>query len=218
MLGIPSVPPLGPIPEYKNEIIENARNPINIPVNRTIYPLFINSTLFTCFLVFLVLEMILKMSLLKVKFQDSYIYILIKTKNQFVVRNMLVKFRGKVFTGIHKGTRYTSFPWVVLRIREVLGFEPFPGTLNISVSPEYRISEFLRKNKGAKIEAKKGYYSGQIHKVLINGRVEGGFVKPDVPGYLENVVELVAPVSLREMFDLEDGDEVEVILLLEYIL
>ncbi|RLI18764.1 hypothetical protein DRO44_00260 [Candidatus Bathyarchaeota archaeon] len=40
-------------------------------------------------------------------------------------------------------------------------------------------------------------------------------VLPEITGYPDNIVEIVAPVNLREKFGLKDGETVEVKIVLE---
>lgn len=128
---------------------------------------------------------------------------------------MIVTIKGKVFTGLSEGRRFTELPWVRRQVKEELGFEPLPGTLNLSLSSDTEISILLSRFEGREILPEKGYFSGRLYRASIMGKVLGAVVRPDVPGYPEDVVEIVAPVCLREEFHLRDGDEVEVEIWLE---
>ncbi|MCW4020677.1 MAG: CTP-dependent riboflavin kinase [Candidatus Bathyarchaeota archaeon] len=128
---------------------------------------------------------------------------------------MIVTVKGKVFTGLSEGKRFIELPWVNEQIKVKLGFEPFPGTLNLSLSPDVQVGKLLSAFEGWKVLPKEGYSSGRFYRALINGRVACGVVRPEVPDYPEDVIEVVASVCLREEFGLEDGDEVEVEIWLE---
>jgi riboflavin kinase len=123
-------------------------------------------------------------------------------------------FKGKVTAGTGEGKRFTELPWVKKAIKEKLGFEPYPGTLNLALPEKVRINTLLGESKGYIILARKGFFSGRFYRALMMRTVYGALVRPDVPGYPDNVAELVAPVCLREKLNLKDGDEVEVELLL----
>jgi CTP-dependent riboflavin kinase len=43
----------------------------------------------------------------------------------------------------------------------------------------------------------------------INGRYECGVIIPLVPNYPEQILEIVAPVHLKDALSIRDGDEVE---------
>jgi len=128
---------------------------------------------------------------------------------------MIITVKGEVFTGLSEGKRFIKLPWVRRQIEGQLGFEPHPGTLNLSVSSDIRMGNLLEKFKGRGILPEKGYFLGRLYKALIVGRVPGAVIRPEVPGYPENVIEIVAPICLREELHLRDGDLVEVKIWLE---
>jgi riboflavin kinase len=121
-----------------------------------------------------------------------------------------IAFKGKVFAGTGEGRKYTELPWVKKAIKEKLGFEPYPGTLNLALPAQLRLCDLLGKSRGYEIPAQKGYYSGRFYKALLMKKMFGALIKPEVPGYPDNIAEFVAPICLREFFSLKDGDEVEV--------
>lgn len=128
---------------------------------------------------------------------------------------MIITIKGKVFTGLSEGRRFTELPWVRRQVKEQLGFEPHPGTLNLSLSSDTEMGILLSRFEGREILPEKGYSSGRLYRASIMRRVLGAVVRPEVPGYPEDVVEIVAPVCLREELHLRDGDEVEVEIWLE---
>jgi len=122
---------------------------------------------------------------------------------------MIITVKGKVFTGLGDGKKFIELPWVKEQIREKLGFEPYPGTLNLSLSSDAQIINLLNSFRGWKILPQEGYFPGRFYKALIMRRVHGAIVKPEVPRHPEGVIEIIAPFCLREEFNLKDG-EVEV--------
>jgi len=128
---------------------------------------------------------------------------------------MIVTVKGKVFTGFSEGKKFTELPWVKRRVKEKLGFTPYAGTLNIILPPDLQISKLLNEFKGWEIPPENGYFPGYFHKALINGEIHGAVVRPSIPRYPRDVVEILAPICLRERFNLKDGDEVEVKIWLE---
>jgi riboflavin kinase len=128
---------------------------------------------------------------------------------------MILTIKGKVFTGVSEGKRFTELPWVKKQIMRQLGFEPYPGTLDLLVSSDFQIGIMLSRFRGRDILPEEGYFSGRLYKALIMERVLGALVRPEIPGYPEDTVEILAPICLREELDLRDGDEVEVKIWLE---
>lgn len=124
--------------------------------------------------------------------------------------------KGTVFSGEGKGRFFVNIPWAMRQFSEKLGFKPYPGTLNIRLLPEYKaIVRIMDNHKGIEIEPEEGFYPGKCFKALIAGRIEGAIVIPQVPYYPEEMLEVIAPVNLRETLSLTDGDELEITIILE---
>jgi riboflavin kinase len=117
---------------------------------------------------------------------------------------------GKVFSGQKGGTKFIKLPWVERQIIEKLGFTPYPGTLNLKLTKEsIEIKKQLLKAKAIEILPVKGFCCGLCFKARIMDKIDGAIVLPQVPTYPEDVVEIIAPASLRETLKLKEGDEVQ---------
>ncbi|MBX5326435.1 MAG: DUF120 domain-containing protein [Candidatus Bathyarchaeia archaeon] len=119
--------------------------------------------------------------------------------------------KGRIFSGHGGGARYLKLPWVKKQITEKLGFEPFLGTLNLKLSKETveRKKQLLRSSVAIKIIPEEGFCLGLCFKTLIMNKIQGAIVLPQVPGYPEDVLEVIAPVSLRKTLGVTEGDEVQ---------
>lgn len=121
-------------------------------------------------------------------------------------------FRGRVFSGIGDGRYYMRVYRRILR--EKLGFTPFLGTLNLKVSTneDLRMVQELRMRPAIEIRefsaGDRRFGSGRCTHVLVNGTIKGAVVFPQRTHYGPDVVEVIAPVNLREALGLKDGDEV----------
>jgi riboflavin kinase len=121
-----------------------------------------------------------------------------------------IKLSGKVFSGRGEGEKFLELPWVKRQVKEKLGFIPYHGTLNIMLSEEStKRRKLLEKATSMKVCPAEGYCSGKILKVFV-GMLECAIVIPDVEGYPGNVLEIIAPVNLREKLQLADGDKITV--------
>ncbi|UCC58651.1 MAG: CTP-dependent riboflavin kinase [Candidatus Bathyarchaeum sp.] len=117
--------------------------------------------------------------------------------------------QGKVISGSERGKQFVNLPWVKRQLKEKLGFNPYPGTLNLQLANEKDIDE-LRRANGITIEPEKGYFKGKCFKALVMEKIEGAVVLPDVPEYPVDLLEILAPVNLRKTLRLKDGVEIEV--------
>lgn len=117
---------------------------------------------------------------------------------------------GKIATGEGNGKKYLQLPWVKQQLEEKLGFTPFLGTLNLELSRQsVKRKRKLPKAKTIMICPPKGYCVGLFFKASIGG-LECVVVLPQIEGYAEDLLEVIAPVNLREALKLGDGDTAKV--------
>jgi riboflavin kinase len=135
--------------------------------------------------------------------------------------NMTV-LKGQVVPGIGEGAIYMSIPNYIEAFKEILGFEPYPGTLNIRLFDEdVPLRQMLRERRiGFRIEPIKtseGEYGGvTVYKAIIMGNgvsVSGGALDIDKTKHGDEILEVIAPVRLRDELHLKDNDTVEVTIL-----
>jgi riboflavin kinase, archaea type len=122
---------------------------------------------------------------------------------------------GAVFTGLSEGSYYMSLDGYKKQFISKLGFDPFPGTLNLRVVKEDLDSrKILDTYPFVYIEGfaneKRTYGPAKCFRAVVNDNVKSAIVLPIRAHYGEDVVELIAPVSLRKQFRLVDGDKVRV--------
>lgn len=124
--------------------------------------------------------------------------------------------KGIVFSGKGEGTRFIELPWVKKQITEKLGFTPHPGTLNIKLTKEnFKSRASLEKVEAMEISPVIGFHRGRFFKAYLMGNLKCAVVIPEVSNYPRDILEVIAPVNLREKLQLKDGDCVEVKILLE---
>jgi riboflavin kinase len=117
-------------------------------------------------------------------------------------------FEGTVFSGAGEGSKFISLPWVRRQIEEKLGFTPFSGTLNICLTKGSAMQKImLEKAKKLEILPQKGFCSGILIEAFIDG-LKCGILQPQIPGYPQQVLEVVAAFNLRERLKLVDDSEV----------
>jgi riboflavin kinase len=120
--------------------------------------------------------------------------------------------RGKVFSGKGEGATFLRLSWARRQIEEKLGFSPYQGTLNIRLTREStRKKRTLMNRPGAQISPAPDHYSGRLFRAnLMN--LECALIVPEVPGYPEDIIELVSPANLRQTLHLVDGALCEVVI------
>ena len=127
--------------------------------------------------------------------------------------------RGTVFSGLAEGSYYMSLDGYRKQFKAKLGFDPFPGTLNLRVGkddleqrrqlesyPFIHIEGFANKTRS--------YGAAKCYRAIVNEKAKGAVVIPIRAHYGEDVVEIISTESLRKRFRLKDGDMVQVRILI----
>jgi riboflavin kinase len=123
-----------------------------------------------------------------------------------------IQLEGKVFSGSGEGAKFVRLPWVKEQIAEKIGFVPYDGTLNIKLEKNSLAlkKSFLNEVKPICISPAEGFCRGTCFKAIFMSESECAVVIPEVHGYPEDVIEIIAPVNLRERFQLKDGDMIKI--------
>ncbi|HWQ65617.1 MAG TPA: DUF120 domain-containing protein [Methanospirillum sp.] len=130
----------------------------------------------------------------------------------FGSKEKAVQFPGTVESGLGEGAYYMSLRQYTRQFEEFLGFVPYPGTLNMRLSPiavqrrkRLTIADW-RQISGFESE---GRTFGQVRCLpCMIQDIPCGIVVPGRSHYPEELVEVIAPVGLRRELSLKDGDEV----------
>ena len=124
-------------------------------------------------------------------------------------------FEGKVFSGFFEGAYYLCQGDYRDQIMEKIGFDPYPGTLNLRLD-ESELEKRRRVElmpaihlRGFKDE-ERAFGSARCYPVVINEEVEGALIVAERTTYDLTVMEIISPIYLRGHFGLEDGDKVKV--------
>ncbi|HUR26432.1 MAG TPA: DUF120 domain-containing protein [Candidatus Thermoplasmatota archaeon] len=136
----------------------------------------------------------------------------------------VITLSGTVKTGLGEGRYYLSRPGYRTQFQKYLGWEPYPGTLNLELTgPEAIKLRFLRKNPVYAIEAfqAEGRTFGGVtchpaHVTLDQGATGGKGPAIDCAAILPHrshyttTIELIAPVRLRDAIPCNDGQRLDV--------
>ena len=121
--------------------------------------------------------------------------------------------KGKVVSGLGKGAGFTALEWVQEQCLVKLGFSPYPGTLNVSIFDESRPDlENLNRIDGIRlIPPDPAFCEGRAVPVVVSG-INCAVVIPEEKVRLHQwrVVEILAPVKLKEKLKIDDGDRLEI--------
>jgi 4-hydroxy-3-polyprenylbenzoate decarboxylase len=122
-----------------------------------------------------------------------------------------LKVEGRVVKGLGESASFLSIPWVNNQLLEKLSFSPYCGTLNIDVG-DPAVQEALKKGNGSRriVPGEKGFCEALLVEGVVAGRYPCGVILPLMADYPTTILEIVAPVHLKETLGIVDGDKVEV--------
>jgi len=125
-----------------------------------------------------------------------------------------ITFHGSVFSGSGKGGYYVGHPEYRKRFLNLLGYVPYPGTLNVKLdSPEeIEVRRGLRLGKKALwieefVQRGETFSAVNCFKGRM-GREQVALLIVEITHYDDSVLELISPVYLRGKFGLADGSKV----------
>jgi len=127
-----------------------------------------------------------------------------------------ITLEGVVFTGLGEGAYYTSKEQYRKQFIEKLGFDPYPGTLNLKLTAEYDIKTRgeLEAYPAVEIEGFKSedrsFGVVRCYPAIIDNKVKGAIITALRSHYDASVVEIIAPVNLRKHLKLKDGHKAKV--------
>jgi riboflavin kinase len=127
-----------------------------------------------------------------------------------------VTLEGTVFTGLGEGAYYIAKEDYHKQFTDKLGFEPYPGTLNIKLTTDYDIKARSEMEAYPAIQVegfkneRRTFGIVKCYPVLIANKVKGAVITALRTHYDVSVMEIIAPVCLRKQLGLKDGQKVKV--------
>jgi riboflavin kinase, archaea type len=111
-----------------------------------------------------------------------------------------------------------ALDWVQEALAKSLNFTPFPATLNVRPKGEddARVWAAIQSDWPgiplAPVDG--GFCSARLYRVKVEGpsdaensKAKGAVLLPNVTGYPKDKIEIVAPVRLKSVLGVEDGDQ-----------
>jgi riboflavin kinase len=127
-----------------------------------------------------------------------------------------VTLEGTVFTGLGEGAYYISKEQYRKQFIEKLGFDPYPGTLNLKLTTDYDIKTRAELDAYPAIEVEgfvnedRTFGSVRCYPVTIENKEKGALLSALRSHYDASVLEIISPVPLRKHLKLKDGHKVKV--------
>jgi riboflavin kinase, archaea type len=127
-----------------------------------------------------------------------------------------VTLEGTVFTGLGEGAYYIGRESYRKQFAEKLGFDPYPGTLNLKLATDYDIKTRMELDAYPALEVKgfsnedRTFGLVKCYPAMIDNKVKGALITALRSHYDVSVLEIIAPVCLRKQLGVKDGCKVKV--------
>jgi riboflavin kinase len=127
-----------------------------------------------------------------------------------------VTLEGTVSTGLGEGAYYILKEHYRKQFIEKLGFDPYPGTLNLKLTSDYDLKTRTELEAYPAVEIQgfknedRTFGLVKCYPATIDNKVKGALISALRSHYDSSVVEIIAPVCLRKHLNLKDGNKVKV--------
>ncbi len=127
-------------------------------------------------------------------------------------------FRGIVNSGMGEGAYYMSLEGYRRQFREKLGYEPYPGTLNVRLTDQIYMNGRLELGKHPSIfingfsDGTRTYGWVKCYRATINdGAIDNAAVLVlERTHYDDSMLEVIAPISIKQAAGIKNGDIIKV--------
>ena len=117
---------------------------------------------------------------------------------------------GVVTSGLGQGAYFMSLPWVRDAVRWLIGFTPYPGTLNVRLDADtVGVWRRIREAHSIVLAPPPTEPCGaRLFPLVVAPDLEAAVIVPDVTRYGEDLLELIAAVHVRSRLGLHDESRV----------
>ena len=127
-----------------------------------------------------------------------------------------ITLEGIVFEGLGEGAYYILKEFYRKQFIEKLGFDPYPGTLNLKLTTEYDLKTRTELETYPAVEIhgfkneNRTFGLVKCYPAKIDNKIKGALISAMRSHYDISVLEIIAPGCLRKQLGLRDGHKVKV--------
>ncbi len=119
--------------------------------------------------------------------------------------------QGQIVSGLGQGSYYVSREGYKKQFKSKLGFQPFPGTLNLKLDGPFLFQNYTSVEIEGFQEECNNFGRCSCYKIIIEG-INAAIIRPHRSTYPADMVEIIAPVFLRKLLQISEGDYVNFII------
>ncbi len=130
----------------------------------------------------------------------------------------LIAFEGRVVSGMGEGAYYMSLEGYKTQFKEKLGYQPYPGTLNVKLSERMFANSRIDIDRSPYIyidgfsDGSRTYGWVKCYPADINdGKIPNSAILVlERTHYDNSLLEVIAPVCIKDYLDIQNGDKVKI--------
>ena len=135
-----------------------------------------------------------------------------------------INFEGNVVSGMGEGAYYVALDGYRRQFKEKLGYEPYPGTLNIRLVDQVFMNARRELGKHPSIfitgfsDGMRSYGWVKCYRAIINEAIDNAAVLVlERTHYDDSMLEVISPVSIKQTAGIKNGDRVKVQVMLTHM-
>jgi riboflavin kinase, archaea type len=124
---------------------------------------------------------------------------------------------GIVFSDLGRASAFMSLAWVQDLLKQRLGYNPYPATLNLRPMGTDDAESWERAQRDvesvALTQADAAHCGARLFRIEIHApargssdKIGGAILLPEVKDYPKDKIEIVAPMRLKDRLGISDGD------------
>ncbi|MGZ5511546.1 MAG: DUF120 domain-containing protein [Nitrososphaeraceae archaeon] len=129
----------------------------------------------------------------------------------------IIDFEGHIITGMGEGAYYMSLKGYKQQFKDKLGYETYPGTLNIKLNSSLYVEakKEMLKYPSINIEGfsdqSRTFGWVKCYPAFINDsdNINSSILILERTHYDDSIIEIIAPFSIKELFSLKNGDHIK---------
>jgi CTP-dependent riboflavin kinase len=123
----------------------------------------------------------------------------------------VISLDGIVATGLGHGAQFMAIGWVRDAVRRLIGFDPYPGTLNVKLLDAGMVAAWRQIQGGLALRLAPPppeECGARLFRITVAPDIAAGIVVPDETRHAGDLLEVIAAIHVRSRLGLRDGDHV----------
>ena len=122
-----------------------------------------------------------------------------------------MRLEGVLVSGLGQGAQFMAIPWVRDAVRRLVGFDPYPGTLNVRLVEPDMVAAWRTIQNGPALRLAPPppeECGARLFRVTVAPALDAAIIVPDVTRHGDDTLELIAPIHVRYHLGLNDHERV----------